>query len=667
MDALRTTDRARTCVILLALAATALVFYLPTYDQFILPKIAWIKVLTEILVALTALRLATGGDFRIRIHWLNFVLAAFVGWKALSWFWAESRPLADDDIRWWTILLVWCLLFQDWLGRDRQRLMLCAGALLLSALALALWVLLQDFAIAFYGEWLRRLVQLPTVLRDPLRSLLDLLTGAHAAIAKLPDWRGRLWAGLGNTNHIADYLALLFPMMGMQCLLAQGKWRELLTLLTLVVSYAALIACYSVGSNGGLIPAGAVMLVLLGVHETGDFWRKRALRLAVLGALFVAVTAFYVVPHRLNPHPGGIFGQAFASERWREGWPTRVAIWLTSLEMIRHHPRLGIGAGNFTYGYTETLSPRVLSRSDLAPYAGLYTNAAHNEPIQAWVETGLVGLLLLLLLWVVFARALLKGLAGEGDDRERRRRTVLLAMMVAFIAHSLMNFTLQLPTSSLMFVSLIAAATTFGYHREAFAATVRTAYPGFELDLETTGMRRIESVGLRLARATVLKPTITVAAVVFAFLAVTNSIRPLEADAFFNRAKLAFDFYRDLPAAEEFARKAVAIHPNHHTARKLLGRVLLQTGRDAEARQTFEKVSQRESVFDFYKELGFACWRLGDREAAGRAWTTYFARCPQLVQRDADFFAFFAKEFPQEAAAVQRSPAHMGDVHKGLS
>ena len=58
--------------------------------------------------------------------------------------------------------------------------------------------------------------------------------------------------------------------------------------------------------------------------------------------------------------------------------------------MVRGHPWLGIGAGNFTYGYTATLSPYVLSRPDLAVYAGQFTNAAHNEPLQAWVETGIV-------------------------------------------------------------------------------------------------------------------------------------------------------------------------------------------------------------------------------------------------------------------------------------
>lgn len=664
MDLLRTLDRARTCVVLLAAATTGLVVCFSTYDQFLLPKTVWIKLLTEILAVLTVARLAAGGDLRLRVHPLNLVLAVVVAWKALSWFWAESRSLAADDIRWWATLLVWCLLFQDWLAGGQRRLMLCAGALTLSALVLSLWVLLQDFGVAFSDVWARNLMHMPAGVRDPLHWLLERLTGG---VAKLPDWRGYLWAGLGNTNHIADYLALLFPMITMQYLLARGKWREIATLATLAVSYAALIACYSVGSNGGLILAALVLGALLIVHASRDFWQKRVLRITVLAVLFAGVTAFYVLPHRLNPHlwilhndqgeevgRGGIFHQAFDSSRWREGWPTRVAIWLTSVEIVRGHPLLGVGAGNFTYAYTKTLSPHVLRHPDLAPYAGQFTNAAHNEPLQAWVETGVVGLLLLLAVWGLFARSALRGLSDETDAGVRWLRIVLLAMIVAFIGHSLMNFTLQLPTSSLMFVGLIAAAATLGRKRGQFALTVRSAYPGFEIDLETSGMRRIESVGLRLAPSRILRGVIVVAAVALGVAAIAGSLRPLAADALFNPAKMA-RMQGALPVAEDLARRALVLNPNHHHARKLLGRVLRKTGRYAEARDALEKVCERETVYDFFDDLGWAYWHLGNREAAGDAWETYFGRCPQMREAYRKFFAFFKEQFPEQAAKLPRA------------
>ncbi|MBM3335529.1 hypothetical protein FJY63_12790, partial [Candidatus Sumerlaeota bacterium] len=91
MFADRIIERVRSGLVLLALAATALITIPLTYDQYVLPKTVWAKVLIELIAATALFRLAVGGDLRLRIHWLNLLLLLFVVWKALSWFWAESR------------------------------------------------------------------------------------------------------------------------------------------------------------------------------------------------------------------------------------------------------------------------------------------------------------------------------------------------------------------------------------------------------------------------------------------------------------------------------------------------------------------------------------------------------------------------------------------------
>jgi len=164
-------------------------------------------------------------------------------------------------------------------------------------------------------------------------------------------------------------------------------------------------------------------------------------------------------------------------------------------------------------------------------------------------------------------------------------------------------------------------------------------------------MRRIESVGLRLTPSPIVRGAVAAIALAFAFCSTAATLRPLWADVLFNRAKTA---QRLAPSAvaEDFARRALALNPDHHTARKLLGRVLLDTGRHAEARQQLERVCERESVYDFYDALGWACWHLGDRAAAARAWAIYFGRCPQARFFGPDLFAFFSRQFPTEAAKL---------------
>ena len=126
----------------------------------------------------------------------------------------------------------------------------------------------------------------------------------------------------------------------------------------------------------------------------------------MLAAGFAAVVAVLVLDHPANPHgsrvwaggdgrTGGIFAQAFSSQRWHEGGETRIAIWLTTLEMIREQPWLGVGAGNHAYNYPATMSPIVMNDPKLARYSSTWTNAAHNDVLQAWAETGIVGVFIL--------------------------------------------------------------------------------------------------------------------------------------------------------------------------------------------------------------------------------------------------------------------------------
>jgi O-antigen ligase len=662
MVPLRYVDRFRTVIVLLALGTTGLLVFSPTYDQFVLPKAAWVAVLTILLAVLAFMRLSAGGDVRLRLHWINLALLLFVAWKAASIAWARSRSLAVENASWWGVLFLWCLLFQDWLGASTERLSKLSIALTISALLLALWVILQDFAVPLHLAYQGAVSgESSAAAEHPLFGLFRYLTGLGAIVPKLPDWRGFLWAGFGNTSHIGDYLAFLFPMIGMQYLLARRTAAIVLSLVTLIASAAALIAAYSVASNAGLFLAAVAMIVLLAIYEPRGFWRERIGRVALILVLFTGVVAFYVLPSPLNPHHGGIFHQAFQWDepgkpnRWKEGWPTRLAIWINSMEMVRHNPVLGIGAGNFTYGYTATLSPAVLGRPELARYAGLYTNAAHNEPIQAWVETGVVGLALLLLLWTALLWAGLGPLTAETPERERRVRILIFSMMVAFLVHSMMNFTLQLPTSSLLFVTLVGVAATIGRDPTHFALSFRLPYRFIEIDLETSGMRKIESIGLRHGESRIARIVITLLAIHAGVFAMVNPVRRIVADSLFSEGLQAQRENR-LDRAENLARRALAINPNHHTARKLLGRVLLaKPSPDPKgARDALERVKERETVVDFYNDLGWAYWRLDERDKAGETWEVYFGRIPgtPFLPENRELFSFFAKQFPDRAQRV---------------
>ncbi|MGI9149477.1 MAG: O-antigen ligase family protein, partial [Chloroflexota bacterium] len=90
-----------------------------------------------------------------------------------------------------------------------------------------------------------------------------------------------------------------------------------------------------------------------------------------------------VLPERLNP--------------LRQTGGFRLDLWLSSLEMLRDHPWLGIGLDNFAYLYQQ-----VYLREGAAAEPNL--SHPHNWLLHVWLELGVLGLFAFGWLLVRFAR-----------------------------------------------------------------------------------------------------------------------------------------------------------------------------------------------------------------------------------------------------------------------
>jgi putative inorganic carbon (HCO3(-)) transporter len=101
---------------------------------------------------------------------------------------------------------------------------------------------------------------------------------------------------------------------------------------------------------------------------------------------------------------------------------TRIRLWLTSLNMIKDRPVWGIGLGNFGQFF------------DKYKVEGIYdaTCHPHNDYLNVGVNSGLLGLLAYLSIWVVFLRSTYKKMKGGGNNRFGR--SVQMGGMVAVIA-----------------------------------------------------------------------------------------------------------------------------------------------------------------------------------------------------------------------------------------
>ena len=445
---------------------------------------------------------------------------------------------------------------------------------------------------------------------------------------------------------------------------AKGKKRVAFYTTGLGLMAAALIACWSAHSNGSLILSGLIGIYLLIRMNSFLNLRRRFYRIILLICVWISVILFFVISNPLNPHPGGIFKEAFASSRWQAGLPTRLAIWYTTLEMIKDHLWFGVGSGNFTYVYPSVDSALVKTDLKLAPYAHLWTNAAHNVFLQIWAETGAIGLLLCLCALATVFHELFRRV----NDESPVNRMILFATILALFAWLLqgqMSFPLQTPVSTLMFalwISVPVALTPKGKNIALpLLVPVEFEKMGMRVTVYLENMRRparlaLEpawgKMGQNMIKIVLIGAVVVVGWITYRGLAAQTYFRyGREQTAFFlqnstrmNSAKISTE---SLALVEQRYKKALQLWPWLTDCRSAWSDLLLRAGAWEESRKQGEKTRRRLDTVEVYLREAQALVEVGRNQEAGVTFWIVLQRAPYL-----------AREFPRlTRLALQHSEA----------
>jgi O-antigen ligase len=520
---------------------------------------------------------------------------AFFVVNAAAIVWARSRSVALERT-----LQIAALTLALWIViqavRTRRGLLTLTWIWIAVGAVVAGWTLYQDILRAWWPERLR-------------------------LVSNLPDWRGYLAASLGNTNHIGDLLALtLLPTL---VILGESRRRLPLiaTTIAAVLIAAALTVAYSVGSNLGLVLGGFVMLLLVFVRERLRFFRRWR-RWAVLGGLWAAMLAFFLTDHPLNPHAPGLLKQGFGSDRWAEGWPTRLAIWSGGLEMVRLHPVLGVGAGNFSYVYPEVKSALIAADPELIKYQGRWTNAAHNVFLQIWSELGIVGLFVFVALLALAFHSLLAGIM-RARRPEFLVRMTLAGVLTAWVAHGMMNFALEQPSGAISFYLILGAVIAERASRSVRLLPPLVWEPGpLHLELEWRDMRHPTCLGISFLMPPAAAISLSIILLVGAGAAVIPLRRPLMAQYEYALARSARN--SGLPLHEErHLRNALQLDPWATGARSRYSELLVEMNRPEEALAQIKIVRRRLNSSELYDRESRALAQLGRVQEAKDAWLKF--------------------------------------------
>ncbi len=544
-----------------------LVFWRELHDFANLPQAALVQATAALLLlGLLLQRVWHPGE---PLRWapaLLPALAAFLVWALLSLFWAHHRAEGVETWLHWLACAGIFVAATDELRTRRDRTWLLA-AIALSGMTVATIGLSQEF-LGF--SWIPQMA-------PPSATLANRNMAAHVVAIALPAGLA-LWL---SSRRRAIAMAWAGGCGWSMAFLVQtgtrGAWLAGLAMAVALVGVAVL-GCRRVlsrpagrdAARRGLHRHAAPALLALGVFilfanatpagwggQFGQAWRR------------VRRTAPDVV--------AGMQSLASASESAEAAaWPPpratrkdslvlRLAIWRNAVEMVRARPWQGWGLGNFKIFYPQFR--RAAVAEGMTGTARMVRDL-HNDWLQVAVETGLVGLALLLSLAGTAARILLHQARAVRNSSDAWTVAAAAGGMAAFAVIACVSFPLERAIPPLFLAG--------------YAALVLTA-----------------PVRQRPLRSSVLsRPVLAVAAGLMALVLVASiawgGLR-LDADRHFRRMAMA-ERQGDPLAVSAEARRVLARNPFRREIFAFLARALLAAGDPETAAEAGEEYLRAEPL-----------------------------------------------------------------------
>lgn len=232
-------------------------------------------------------------------------------------------------------------------------------------------------------------------------------------------------------------------------MLSQNGGRSRLWLLGLPVLFGAVLAS---GSRGGLLAVVGVLFGMLVMHERRATGPRMVPRMVTAVSLVVLAALASLSNERLN-----------AAYILADRGSGRFDIWFVAFRTAMEHPIMGVGGGGFAPISLDLLryEPGVeLIKSHL-----LYTSGVqvHNQYLGMWVELGLVGLALFVLVLFVAYRLTWKACRALGDPPFF---DALIPMLLGFVVGVIF---LSIPNNKVLWilVGFSVALDRIALHRAA--------------------------------------------------------------------------------------------------------------------------------------------------------------------------------------------------------
>ena len=239
---------------------------------------------------------------------------------------------------------------------------------------------------------------------------------------------------LGYKNFAGVFMCLGGVLVGVWGMWMQRGWQRIIWLL---VAFASLVVSFMCGTRAVYILLPALLILVWGLHVTWRMATDRKLRWFDFMLIITLVSTFGVFVYSL------LCGGAVSEIIKNTDSHLRYLIWSSICEILPSVPVFGCGANTAQW--------------EIVPYYCEWQlpNYAHNEYLQAWVDYGFVGLLLVL--FIVLSHTIW-GIRCLFSEHVSNNRVVFVVacclVLVGIAAYAVVDF----PWHSFALVSLTAFA-----------------------------------------------------------------------------------------------------------------------------------------------------------------------------------------------------------------
>lgn len=436
---------------------------------------------------------------------------------------------------------------------------------------------------------------------------------------ELPIWREvpgrmRLFSTFGNPNYLAGYLAAALHISALLFFMQRGKWK-IVWIVIIAILYASLLMTHTRGVWVALFFSSLFVVILLAFYGN-RFFKKNKISLVFLVVIMSAITLMYSTPNPLNRGRVDLIKRGVSVMDFRSTAGQRLLIWNSALELIKEKPFFGWGVGTFGIHYPEAQGA-FLSRDENRNYLPRTNRSvhAHNDYLQIWAETGLVGLLLFFGILGTFYWTLFSFL------KKRRGKDCNLFVIffaggiTSFLIDATVSFPLYIIQNGMLFWFLIALAVGIMHGK-----IKRSEYKDEDI-LDKKENIKNNSYPFKI----LLRWLFLIVIFLGIFYLAYWRIKLFVADTHAKQAELLMeaDLYT---AARIELEKAISLNPHNAHAFANLARTYGYLGLYYESIEAADRAELNWNTPNIHNQRAFAYLQIGEMEAAKKA----LARCMYL-------------------------------------